>query len=59
MNFTTEFPFPFVLGGTVEENIARLDDYFFNEKGSGTDLEGNHPGIRPGPARALHHDRAI
>ncbi len=40
MNFTTEFPFPFVLGGTVEENIARLDDYFFNEKGSGTDLEG-------------------
>ena len=40
MNFTTQFPFPFVLGGTVEENIARLDDYFFNEKGSGTDLEG-------------------
>ena len=40
MNFTTQFPFPFVLGGTVEENLARLDDYFFNEKGSGTDLEG-------------------
>ncbi|MHC2850595.1 hypothetical protein ACUXOC_002073 [Corynebacterium mucifaciens] len=40
MNFTTELPLPFVLGGTVEENIARLDDHFFNEKGSGTDLEG-------------------
>lgn len=40
MNFTTELPLPFALGGTVEENIARLDDYFFNEKGSGTDLAG-------------------
>lgn len=40
MNFTAELPLPFVLGGTVEKNIARLDDRFFNEKGSGTDLEG-------------------
>lgn len=40
MNFAVKIPFPYFLGGTVEENIARFDDYFFNEKGSGTDLEG-------------------
>lgn len=39
-NFTVDLPLPFKLGGTVEENIALLDDYFFNKKGSGTDLEG-------------------
>lgn len=40
MDFTEVFPFAFVLGGTVEDNLAVLDDHFFNEKGSGTDLEG-------------------
>ncbi|WP_291313639.1 hypothetical protein [Corynebacterium sp. UBA2622] len=40
MNFTTRLELPFQLGGTVEENIAILDDYFFNNKTFGTDLEG-------------------
>ncbi|SDS57976.1 MULTISPECIES: hypothetical protein [Corynebacterium] len=40
MDFTFDLPLHFNLGGTVEENIALLDDYFFNKKGSGTDLEG-------------------
>ena len=40
MDFTEEFPFAFILGGTVEDSITVFDDYFFNEKGSGTDLEG-------------------
>lgn len=40
MNFTTRLELPFQLGGTVEENIDLLDDYFFNNKTFGTDLEG-------------------
>lgn len=40
MNFAVKIPFPYVLGGTVDENVSLLNDYFFNEKGAGTDLEG-------------------
>lgn len=40
MNFTTTLSLPFYLGKTVEENCALLDDFFFNEKNFGTDLEG-------------------